>query len=313
MLVICLLIHSLTYLNLWRNATTYLKMRASAVAPVLVPALGEKATAASRTAQTSVTVSTTPPTKEEEEEALDEVNARGGGAANLAPVSAVNVSWRKVTLSVVGGRARATKVVLDDVSGEVRTGTLTAIMGPTGSGKSSLLMVLAGRVVQAKGVELTGTLLTNKIPRDPASFRKISAFVTQDDLLFGHLTVSETLLLAAHFALGSSITPAEKATLVTSIVDEMGLGKTLHTIVGDDRARGISGGERKRVSIGLELISGPAVLFLDEPTSGERGEEGESEGTRVCACVVFSLLEFVCEPCLCRPEICKSGWPPLIF
>jgi ABC-type lipoprotein export system ATPase subunit len=290
MVVICLVIHCLAYLNLWHNATAYLKMRTPVAAPVSVPVLGEAAAANG----TSLTVRVIPPSKEEEEEALEEVNERGGGR-NMAPVPAVNVSWQNVTLKVRGGKARPPKVVLDDVSGEVRTGTLTAIMGPTGSGKSSLLMVLAGRVVQAKGMELTGTLLTNKIPRDPASFRSISAFVTQDDLLFGHLSVSETLVLAAHFALGSSITPAEKAKLVASIVDEMALAKTLHTIIGDDRARGVSGGERKRVSIGVELISNPSVLFLDEPTSGDRrgGREG---GMELCVCVgvVFDLSLGVC-------------------
>jgi len=289
MFVICLVIHSLAYLNLWHNATTYLPMRAPAAAPAPVPVLGEAAAAADETTQTSVTVRATPPSKEEEEEALEEVNTRGGGAANMAPVPAVNVSWQNVTLKVGGGKGRAPKVVLDDVSGEVRTGTLTAIMGPTGSGKSSLLMVLAGRVVQAKGVKMTaGALLTNNIPRDPASFRHISAFVLQDDLLFGHLTVSETFFLAAHFSLGSSITPAEKAKLVTSIVDEMGLAKTLHTIIGDDRARGVSGGERKRVSIGVELISGPAVLFLDEPTSGRR--EKREGGMEWCVGAVVAIV-----------------------
>jgi ABC-type multidrug transport system ATPase subunit len=154
-------------------------------------------------------------------------------------------------------------------------------------------------VVQAKGMELTGTLLTNKIPRDPASFRNISAFVTQDDLLFGHLSVSETLVLAAHFALGSSITPAEKAKLVASIVDEMALAKTLDTIIGDDRARGVSGGERKRVSIGVELISNPSVLFLDEPTSGDR-RGGRERGMELCVRVgVVFELELVCLACVC--------------
>lgn len=289
--VICLVIHSLAYFNLWRNATTYLKMRIPAAKPLPAPVLGE---------ETSVTVRAIAPSKEEEEEALEEVNERGGGAANMAPVPAVNVSWQDITLKVSGGKARPPKVVLDDVSGEVRTGTLTAIMGPTGSGKSSLLMVLAGRVVQAKGMELTGTLLTNKIPRDAASFRNISAFVTQDDLLFGHLTVSETLVLAAHFALGSSITPPEKAKLVRSIVDEMGLAKTLHTIIGDDRARGVSGGERKRVSIGVELISNPSVLFLDEPTSGEREQKKEGREEWSCVCVWVLYLNL----CVCVYGLC---------
>ena len=102
----------------------------------------------------------------------------------------------------------------------------------------------------------------------PSTIATIATQVTQDDLLFGHLTVLETLTLAAHFALGSSLPPTRKAALVMGVVTDLGLAKTLHTIIGDDRARGVSGGERKRVSIGVELISNPSVLFLDEPTSG---------------------------------------------
>lgn len=257
-LVIALVIHCVTFANLWRNATSYLRMR------VLPPAVE----VAEENAKMVVAVRAVPPSKEEEEKALEEVSVRDGGAGEMANVAAANVSWQNITLKVGGRKGHAPKIVLNDVSGEVRSGALTAIMGPTGSGKSSLLMVLAGRVAQTKGATLTGTLLTNGICRDAAAFKKIATFVTQDDLLFGHLTVKETLTLAAHFALGSSKNPAEKASLVTSVINDMGLGKTVHTIIGDERARGVSGGERKRVSIGVELISNPAVLLLDEPTSG---------------------------------------------
>ncbi len=80
--------------------------------------------------------------------------------------------------------------------------------------------------------------------------------------------MAETLLLSAHFASGSQATAADKAALVQTVVADLGLAKTVRTIIGDERARGVSGGERKRVSIGVELISNPSILFLDEPTSG---------------------------------------------
>src|SRR6056297_1151326 len=140
-LVIALVIHCVTFANLWRNATSYLRMR------VLPPAVE----VAEENAKMVVAVRAVPPSKEEEEKALEEVSVRDGGAGEMANVAAANVSWQNITLKVGGRKGHAPKIVLDDVSGEVRSGALTAIMGPTGSGKSSLLMVLAGRVAQTKG------------------------------------------------------------------------------------------------------------------------------------------------------------------
>lgn len=261
LLAIAAVTHALAFFNLWRASTRYLAIEdeeeegnkqptttATAAAAPVVPAL---------------------PSAEEEQQALEEVTSRGADATRMAPVPAVDLAWRGVGMLVpVKGRKGQHKAVLDGVSGAVTSGTLTAIMGPSGSGKSSLLNVLAGRVLRVKDGSLHGTLLTNGHPRDEAAFQRISAFVIQDDLLFGHLTVQETLTLAAHFALGSGATAAEKGALVGTVVADLGLGKTVHTIIGDERARGVSGGERKRVSIGVELIANPSVLFLDEPTSG---------------------------------------------
>jgi ABC-type multidrug transport system ATPase subunit len=159
------------------------------------------------------------------------------------------------------------KTVLDNVNGSLRSGRLTAIMGPTGSGKSSLLNVLAGRVLYVKNGALTGALLTNGQPRDQGRFKRISAYVLQDDVLYGFMTVRETLLLAAHFNLGPQATYAEKEAVVASIIKDLGLAKTVNTIIGNEFARGVSGGERKRVSIGVELICNPSMLFLGEPTT----------------------------------------------
>ena len=90
----------------------------------------------------------------------------------------------------------------------------------------------------------------------------------KDDRMYAHLTVFETLILAAHFYLPDTFTTEAKVELVNDVIDELGLGKTRDTIIGDEKKRGISGGERKRANIAAQLISDPAVLFLDEPTSG---------------------------------------------
>lgn len=258
LLAIAAVTHALAFLNLWRASTRYL-------------AIEEEEEEEEIDSKQPASTATVPalPSAEEEQQALEEVTSRGSDATRMAPVPAVKLEWRGVGMLVpVKGRTGQHKAVLDGVSGAVTSGTLTAIMGPSGSGKSSLLNVLAGRVLRVKDGSLHGTLLTNGHPRDEAAFQRISAFVLQDDLLFGHLTVQETLTLAAHFALGSGATAAEKGALVATVVADLGLGKTVHTIIGDERARGVSGGERKRVSIGVELIANPSVLFLDEPTSG---------------------------------------------
>jgi len=156
------------------------------------------------------------------------------------------------------------------MSGSAESGQLLAIMGPTGCGKTSLLNVLAARVSDAgkSYASLSGEIHLNGKIRHDDTFRRLSAYVLQDDRLYAHLTVYETLLLSAHFFLPTTVSIEEKNTLVTDVMEELGLGKTRDTIVGDEKLRGISGGERKRANIAAQLISDPAVLFLDEPTSG---------------------------------------------
>jgi ABC-type multidrug transport system ATPase subunit len=90
----------------------------------------------------------------------------------------------------------------------------------------------------------------------------------QDDNMYPHLTVFESLMLAGHFFLPNSLTDEKKREIVEATIAELGLVKARDTIIGDDVVRGVSGGERKRASIATQLLTDPAVLFLDEPTSG---------------------------------------------
>jgi len=162
------------------------------------------------------------------------------------------------------------KDILQSVSGYSKSGELLAIMGPTGCGKTSLMNILAARVPSggANTQALSGAIKVNGTPRNEQQFRNISAYVLQDDFLYPHLTVHETVLLAAHFFLPSNKPDSEKLELVDIVIAELGLRKARDTIIGDDKIRGVSGGERKRANIAVQLITDPAVLFLDEPTSG---------------------------------------------
>lgn len=160
--------------------------------------------------------------------------------------------------------------ILYNVQGYAESGQLLAIMGPTGCGKTSLLNILSDRIPTggSENIRLTGNVLINGTKRNSEVFRKHSAYVLQDDKLFAHLTVYETLMLCAHFFLSINVTNDQKSEIVMEIIQELGLIKAKDTIIGDEKTKGISGGERKRANIGTQLIVNPAILFLDEPTSG---------------------------------------------
>ncbi|XP_072038572.1 broad substrate specificity ATP-binding cassette transporter ABCG2-like isoform X1 [Amphiura filiformis] len=175
------------------------------------------------------------------------------------------VSFHDINYSVntkIDG-VKAKKVILKDINGVFGPG-MNAILGPTGSGKTSLLDVLAARK-DPNG--LKGTVLIDGAPQ-PENFRLCSGYVVQDDVVMGTLTVRENLAFSASLRLSKKISKKEKKERVEDIIMELGLTKCADTKVGTDFIRGVSGGERKRTNIGMELIIKPSVLFLDEPTTG---------------------------------------------
>ncbi|XP_027342929.1 ABC transporter G family member 9-like [Abrus precatorius] len=155
------------------------------------------------------------------------------------------------------------KVILKGVTGIVEPGEMLAMLGPSGSGKTTLLTALGGRLGGRLGGSITynGQAFSNAIKRN-------TGFVSQDDVLYPHLTVTETLVFTALLRLPNSITKEEKVEHAKAVIDQLGLTKCKDSIVGSPYLRGVSGGERKRVSIGQELLINPSLLFLDEPTSG---------------------------------------------
>ncbi|KAJ0046817.1 hypothetical protein Pint_06171 [Pistacia integerrima] len=158
-----------------------------------------------------------------------------------------------------------TKTLLNDISGEAREGEIMAVLGASGSGKSTLIDALANRI--AKG-SLKGTITLNGEVLESRMLKVISAYVMQDDLLFPMLTVEETLMFAAEFRLPRTLSKSKKKMRVQALIDQLGLRNAAKTVIGDEGHRGVSGGERRRVSIGIDIIHDPIVLFLDEPTSG---------------------------------------------
>lgn len=154
---------------------------------------------------------------------------------------------------------KGSKLILRSVSGLFKSGHLTAILGPSGAGKSTLLNVLAG--YKCSGA--TGTILTNNQPRDLKIFHKLSRYIMQEDLLQPFLTVQENMEISANLKLGNGQSTADKALTIDEILTMLRLSGTRHTMTSR-----LSGGERKRLSIALELVNNPPVIFLDEPTTG---------------------------------------------
>lgn len=177
------------------------------------------------------------------------------------------VSFHNIHYKVAAGggccRKKNTKDILIDLNGIMKPG-LNAIMGATGSGKSSFLDVLAARKDPSG---LSGEVLIDGAPQPP-NFKCLSGYVVQEDVVMGTLTVRQNLMFSAMLRLPNNISQKEKEEKVERLIQELGLGKVANSRVGTQIIRGISGGEKKRTNIGMELIIDPSVLFLDEPTTG---------------------------------------------
>ncbi|KMT08754.1 hypothetical protein BVRB_6g134800 [Beta vulgaris subsp. vulgaris] len=186
----------------------------------------------------------------------------------------VSLTWKDLCVTVNGakggggggggGDGGRRRTILEGVSGFAEPGEVLAVMGPSGCGKSTLLDALAGRL--GSKTRQTGEILING--RKQTLAFGTSAYVTQDDTLMTTLTVKEAIYYSAQLQLPDSMTKSEKLARANDAIKDMGLQGCVNTRIGGWRVKGLSGGQKRRVSICIEILTRPRLLFLDEPTSG---------------------------------------------
>ncbi|RZC76969.1 hypothetical protein C5167_001143 [Papaver somniferum] len=200
----------------------------------------------------------------------------------------IEISFRDLTVTLKGKN----KHLMRCVTGKIMPGRVSAVMGPSGAGKTTFLNALAGK---ATGCKKTGLILINGNDESIHSYKKIIGFVPQDDIVHGNLTVEENLMFSAKCRLSADMPKADKVLIIERVIDSLGLQHVRGSLVGTIENRGISGGQRKRVNVGLEMVMEPSLLILDEPTSGLDSSSSQLllralrrealEGVNICAVV----------------------------
>ncbi|KAI3917103.1 hypothetical protein MKX01_003552 [Papaver californicum] len=173
----------------------------------------------------------------------------------------IEVAFKDLTLTLKGKN----KHLMRCVTGKIMPGHVSAVMGPSGAGKTTFLNALAGK---ATGCTVTGHIFINGRNESIHSYKKIIGFVPQDDIVHGNLTVEENLQFSAKCRLSADMPKAERVLVIERVVDSLGLQQVRDSLVGTVEKRGISGGQKKRVNVGMEMVMEPSLLILDEPTSG---------------------------------------------
>lgn len=190
---------------------------------------------------------------------VDEIGKSLKTLNTMAKRPAVDIEFKNIVYTVKQKKKAGLPPILDGLSGHFKSGQLTAILGPSGAGKSTLLNILTGYICP----EIKGEILVNNEPRNMALYHKLSCYIMQDDLLQPYLTVDEAMSISADLKLGKELKKEDKKLVVDEVLNTLGL-----TACRNTRSEYLSGGQKKRLAVALELVSNPPIIFLDEPTTG---------------------------------------------
>jgi ATP-binding cassette subfamily G (WHITE) protein 1 len=194
----------------------------------------------------------------------DPENNNDSGSYELAQTNKstyeVSLSWKDVKFSFKNTQ------ILKGVSGQANPKELLAIMGSSGCGKTSLLSILSDQLFPNNEIQISGTVQINTQSIKTLKYQSYCRYVNQQDILLSTLTPRESLYFAAKFKVEG--TPFQINERVRKFLEKLNLVKAADNLVGSEMRKGLSGGEKKRLCIGMEMISDPVILILDEPTSG---------------------------------------------
>lgn len=189
---------------------------------------------------------------------------------NFSAVRPLSRSEKKARLKN-GGLIEPVQII-NNINGTINKGTFTTILGPSGSGKTTFLNFLSNRIHYLQGLNCTGEVFINGHNRASIDFNSVAGYVMQEEVLLEHLKVRETLKFIASFKLSKD----KIEDRVDDVIVQLGLKNCESNFVGGYMKKGISGGEKKRVAIAVELLADPSILFLDEPTTGLDSFNAES-------------------------------------
>lgn len=196
---------------------------------------------------------------------------QGGANEVLIPrEKAINettiLEFRDLTYTLKAVSKKPERVILHKTYGRFESGKINAIVGASGAGKTTLLNIL-GQAIGTKQGKVTGHILVNgKKVTNPQQIKSISGFLEQDDVFFTTFTPREILMFCAKMKIKGSTT--DRKEVVDGLIKDLNLTKCVDSKIGDFQKKGISGGEKRRISLAIELMMNPSIVFLDEPTSG---------------------------------------------
>eukprot|EP00804_Cyclotella_cryptica_P013018 CCRYP_002341-RD/>CCRYP_002341-RD protein AED:0.11 eAED:0.11 QI:152/1/1/1/0.88/0.94/18/731/1289 len=181
------------------------------------------------------------------------------------PVKGATLTFKDVHYTVTASTSREKLELLKGVTGFFTAGKMTALMGSSGAGKTTLMDVLS---LRKHSGEISGEIYLNGYPLEPDAFRRCTGYVEQFDKQSPQLTIRETVEFSAMMRLDQSIAVETKQKFVDQVLAMLELDSEAHLLVGSDSTGGLSFEQKKRLSIAVELAANPSIIFLDEPTSG---------------------------------------------